>query len=580
VLKLGSFLGQNKKYVVFCFFLVTGDVVCELLMPILMAKIVDVGIPQKDLGFIVRIGGLMVGLAGLAIGLGILNMKFSSEASQGFAANIRKALFEKVLSFSFNNIDTFNSGSLITRLTSDVTQLQNTLMISLRMLLRAPLMLVCAITLVLTISTRLSLIVFIAIPILILSIVLVLRSAERLFTIMQQKLDTLNGTVQENLIAIRVVKAFVREAHEKLKFQKANGALMKSAIDAGYLASIMMPIMMLVLNFATIFAIWFGGKMVVSGSLGTGALISFLSYLMQILMSVMMFSMMFLLYARAKACTQRIVEVIDTPVTITNNASIATGQSEEPLVKQGRIDFEHVDFRYAIGIGKNVLSDISFSVNPGEIVAILGATGSGKSSLLYLIPRLYDVTGGRVLVDGTDVRNYRLETLRAGIGVVLQNNVLFSGSIRENLLWGNQDASQQEMDRCTQDAQAFNFITDTPNSYKTLLGQGGVNISGGQKQRLCIARAMLKKPRILILDDSTSAVDTATEAKIRQAFFNNLKDTTVLIVSQRISSVKDADKIIVLDDGRISGIGSHESLRENNAIYREICLSQEEGLAD
>ncbi len=576
--KIFSYLGQYKKYVIFSLFLVTGEVVCELLMPLLMARIVDVGIPQNDIGYIARTGALMVGLALVAIGLGITNMKFSADAGQGFASNLRRALFDKIQSFSFTNIDAFSSASLVTRLTSDVTLLQVSLMMFLRMLLRAPLMLVFATIFVLSLNAQLSLVVFIAIPLLVLGVMLVMRSAEKLFTSMQQRLDALNGTVQENLIAIRVVKAFVREAHEKLKFKKANDALMESALNAGYLTSLIMPLMIFILNITTIAVIWFGGKMVGEGSMGTGALISFISYLMQILMSVMIFSMMFILSARARASAQRVMEVIDTQVNITDKPRLP--DTPEPAVTGGKIEFRNVDFRYATGEGKNVLSGVTFTAEPGEVVAIVGATGSGKSSLLSLIPRLYDVTGGQVLIDGTDVRDYRLDTLRAGIGMVLQKNVLFSGTIRENLKWGNKDVTQDEIEYCARDAQAHDFIMSSPNGYDTQLGQGGVNVSGGQKQRLCIARAMLKKPRILILDDSTSAVDTATEAKIRRAFQSSLKGTTVLIVSQRISSVKDADKIIVLDDGRISSIGTHETLFKNNAIYREICLSQQEGMVD
>jgi ATP-binding cassette subfamily B multidrug efflux pump len=576
--KLAAYLGHYKKYMIYSLFLVMGDVVCELSMPLLMAKIVDEGIPQSDIGFIARIGFMMAGLALLAIGFGMTNMKFSADASQGFAANIRRVLFEKVQSFSFTNIDSFSSASLITRLTSDVTQIQNTIMMSLRMLLRGPLMLVVAVIFVLIINARLSLVIFAALPVLVIVVILVMKTAERLFTIMQQRLDALNSTVQENLIAIRVVKAFVREAHEKLKFKKSNDEFMEAASKAGYLTATIMPIMMFVLNFTTIFVIWFGGNMVGEGTMGPGALISFISYLMQILMSVMMFSMMFLLFARARACARRIVEVLDTEVTITDRPRPTEGR-KEPEVTRGKIEFQNVDFRYATGEGKNVLSDISFTAEPGEVVAVIGGTGSGKSSLLSLIPRLYDVTGGRVLVDDIDVRDYYLEALREGIGMVLQQNVLFTGSIRENLMWGNGNASQEDIEYCTRDAQAHDFIIGAAEGYDTVLGQGGVNVSGGQKQRLCIARAMLKKPHVLILDDSTSSVDTATEAQIKRALRNNHKDITVLIVSQRIKSVKDADKIIVLDDGKISGIGTHETLFEDNEIYREICISQQEGRA-
>jgi ATP-binding cassette subfamily B protein len=546
-------------------------------MPLFMSKIVDEGIPENDIGFIARIGGLMVALAIMAIGAGMTNMKYSADVSQGFAANIRRALFKNVQDFSFTNIDSFSSASLITRLTSDVTQLQNTIMMGLRMMLRAPLMLVIAVILVLTINAKLSLVIFAAMPVLIIIIIIVVRIAERLFTLMQQRLDGLNETVQENLIAIRVVKAFVREGHEKLKFARSNDAFMESALKAGYLAATVMPIMMFILNFTAIFVIWFGGNMVGEGTMGPGELIAFISYLMQILMSVMMFSMMFLLLARAKACATRILEVIDTKTTIADNPK-PLESGKEPEIVDGRIEFRNVNFRYATGEGKYVLTDISFLVEPGELVAIIGGTGSGKSSLLHLIPRLYDVSDGSVTIDGIDIRDYRLATLRKGIGMVLQNNTLFTGTIKENLMWGDENALQEEIEEATIDAQVHEFITGSPDGYDTVLEQGGVNVSGGQKQRLCIARAMVKKPKILILDDSTSSVDTATEADIRRAFRANRDNTTIIIVSQRISSVKDADKIIVLDDGRINGIGRHEELVQYNEIYREICTSQQEGL--
>lgn len=576
--RLSAYLGENRKYVAYCVFLVTGEVVCELFMPLLMARIIDVGIPANDISYIARIGALMALLGVTAIALGIANMRFSAYGSQGFAANIRQALFDKVLSFSFGNIDTFNSASLVTRLTSDVTQLQVTMMMSLRMLLRAPLMLTFAIAIVLSINARLSIIMFVAMPLLAISLLLVASAAERLFAAMQRRLDELNRTVQENLIAIRVVKAFVREAHEKIKFKSANDALMNAALRAGYLTSLMFPIMILILNGATIAVIWFGGRMVATGTMGTGALISFLSYLMMILISAMMFTMVFILFARARASAQRVLEVLDTRSAIVDAPRLAPALPE-PTVTRGRIEFRHVDFRYATGKGEDVLSDIDFSVEAGETVAIVGGTGSGKSTLLSLIPRLYDVTGGQVLVDGIDVRDYRLDTLRAGIGMVLQQNTLFSGTIGENLAWGDKDASREEIERCAIAAQAHDFIAGTPDGYDTVMGQGGVNVSGGQRQRLCIARAMLKRPHILILDDSTSAVDTATEARLRRSLQAEFRDTTVLVVSQRISSVRDADRIIVLDEGRIAGIGTHESLLTSNSIYRETWLSQQGRLA-
>lgn len=573
------FLGKYKKHILVCVGLMMGDVTCTMLMPMLMAKIVDIGVATKDVAYISRMGMGMVALALLCIAIGMLNAKFSAEASQGFAANLRKALFNKIQAFSFSNIDRFSAPSLVTRLTSDVTQLQNTLLMCLRMLLRAPLMLIAAIIFAVSINARLSLVIVVAIPLLVIGIILVLRTAERLFSAMQRKIDALNGTVQENLVAIRVVKAFVREAHEKSKFKKSNDELTQSAINAGNLISMMMPLMMFVMNGAMIAVIWAGGKMVHAGGMGTGALISFISYLMEILLSVMMFSMVFILFARAEACGKRIVEVLDTKIDISDRALLPS-KEKRALVSKGRIEFRNVDFKYSTeAMAHNVLSCINLTIEPGEFVAIVGGTGSGKTSLVSLIPRLYDVMAGQVLVDDVDVRDYRIENLRSGVGMVLQKNVLFSGSIRENLLWGDGNASEEEVAEAARNAQADDFVRSFPEGYATELGQGGVNVSGGQKQRLCIARAILKKPAILILDDSTSAVDTATETKIRAAFAQKLKGTTILMIAQRISSVRDADKIVVLDEGKIVGIGTHEDLFSNNAIYRDICVSQQEGLS-
>jgi len=576
---LKLFLGKYKKHILVCVGLMMGDVTCTMLMPMLMAKIVDIGVATKDVAYISRMGMGMVALALLCIAIGMLNAKFSAEASQGFAANLRKALFNKIQAFSFSNIDRFSAPSLVTRLTSDVTQLQNTLLMCLRMLLRAPLMLIAAIIFAVSINARLSLVIVVAIPLLVIGIILVLRTAERLFSAMQRKIDALNGTVQENLVAIRVVKAFVREAHEKSKFKKSNDELTQSAINAGNLISMMMPLMMFVMNGAMIAVIWAGGKMVHAGGMGTGALISFISYLMEILLSVMMFSMVFILFARAEACGKRIVEVLDTKIDISDRALLPS-KEKRALVSKGRIEFRNVDFKYSTeAMAHNVLSCINLTIEPGEFVAIVGGTGSGKTSLVSLIPRLYDVMAGQVLVDDVDVRDYRIENLRSGVGMVLQKNVLFSGSIRENLLWGDGNASEEEVAEAARNAQADDFVRSFPEGYATELGQGGVNVSGGQKQRLCIARAILKKPAILILDDSTSAVDTATETKIRAAFAQKLKGTTILMIAQRISSVRDADKIVVLDEGKIVGIGTHEDLFSNNAIYRDICVSQQEGLS-
>jgi len=572
-------MGKYKKYVLVCALLMTGDVIATMLMPTLMGKIVDVGVTSKDIGFIVKTGIAMAAFSIVSIGIGVLNSKYSALAAQGFAANLRCSLYDKIQSFSFSNIDRFSAPSLVTRLTSDVTQMQNTLLMCLRMLLRAPLMLITSTIFAVSINARLSLVLLVAIPLLVVGIVLILKTAEKLFSAVQAKVDALNGTVQENLIAIRAVKAFVREHFEGLKFKKSNDELTDAAIHAGYLISMMFPMMLIVMNGAMIAVIWLGGKLVYSGDMGTGALISFISYIMEILFSVMIFSLVFVLFARAEACAKRIVEVLETEVDIVDKGK-PTDADAAPAIKRGEIEFRGVDFKYGTAsTGKRVLEGIDLKIEPGEFIAIVGGTGSGKTSLVNLVPRLYDPSAGQVLVDGIDVRDYRIEDLRAGIGMVLQKNVLFSGTIKDNLRWGDGEATDDEIADAAKSAQADEFVRGFPDGYATELGQGGVNVSGGQKQRLCIARAMLKSPAILILDDSTSAVDTATEARIRAEFSRRLKGTTVLMIAQRVSSVREADRIVVLDDGKIAGVGTHDKLFANNPIYREICLSQQEGLS-
>ncbi|HAF63041.1 MAG TPA: multidrug ABC transporter ATP-binding protein [Anaerolineaceae bacterium] len=589
--KLAKYIGQYKKYVLVAPILVLLDVIAELSMPLLMSKIVDVGIPGGDNGYIVRIGIYMILLAIAAIVLGVMNMKVSATAGQGFGANLREALFKKVQSFSFTNIDHFSSASLITRLTNDVNNLQMTFIMGIRLMLRAPMMLIVALILAFQINAQLSLVLAVAIPILVIAIAFIMSKAVKLYAVMQEKIDALNNTVQENLIGIRVVKSFVRQNHEKKKFKKTNDDLTAAAIRAANLALTAMPIMMFVINGATIAIMWFGGGMVGNGTMGTGELISFISYVMQILISIMMLSMVILMIARAEASGKRILEVLDEEVDIVDPVSLTTdttnlqipasGMVAGPVntIKTGKVEFRDVSFKYAVsGSGEYVLNNIDFVIQPGELVGIVGGTGTGKTTMVNLIPRLYDVTDGAVLVDDVDVREYNLTDLRKGIGVVLQQNTLFSGTIRENLLWGNEHATQEELETACKDAQAHDFIMSFPQGYDTVLGQGGVNISGGQKQRLYIARAMLKKPKVLILDDSTSAVDSATEAKIRESFHSNLKDTTVFIIAQRISSVNKADKILVLDDGKIVGMGSHQELMAGNAVYQEINTSQQEGV--
>ncbi|KPL72026.1 hypothetical protein ADN00_16190 [Ornatilinea apprima] len=581
--KFYPYLGKYKKYLLLIPFLVLLDVLCELSMPLLMARVIDIGIPGKDVAFITRIGIFMIMLALAAIGFGVLNMRYSTRASMGFGANLRDALFEKVQGFSFNNIDHFSTASLITRLTNDVNNLQVTVMMGLRILMRAPMMLVISFILAYGINPRLSVVLAVAIPLLSIGVFLIMRTAVSRFSVVQEKIDALNNTLQENLIGIRVVKSYVRADHEIQKFTLSNDNLTNAAIRAVSIAILNMPVMMLVMNGATLAIIWMGGRMVYVGTLGAGELISFISYVFQILMSVMMISMVILMSARAEASGKRILEVLDTQADIVEPAQPVIAEQLQPserlpLQKTGKVEFRDVSFKYQLtGSGENVLSNISFTALPGQVIGIVGGTGTGKTTLVHLIPRLYDATEGAVLVDDVDVRDYSLESLRAKIGVVLQKNTLFSGTIRENLLWGNPNASEEEMITASKDAQAHDFIMSFPNGYDTQLGQGGVNVSGGQKQRLCIARAILKKPAILILDDSTSAVDTGTEAKIRAAFYNNLANTTVLIIAQRISSVQEADQILVLDDGHIACMGTHEELINNNPIYQEIYSSQQEG---
>jgi ATP-binding cassette subfamily B multidrug efflux pump len=581
--KLYKYIGKYKKFLFLIPILVLLDVLSELSIPLLMAKVIDVGIPAKDLQFITRIGIYMVSLALAAIVLGILFMRLTTNVSMGFGANLRDALFEKIQSFTFKNIDQFSTASLITRLTNDANNLQVTVMMGLRILLRAPMMLIVSFIMAYNINPQLSVVLAIAIPLLSVGVVVIMKTAISRFSFMQEKIDALNNGLQENLIGIRVVKSYVRADHEIQKFKESNDNLTNSAIRAVSIAILNMPLMMLVMNGATLAIIWMGGRMVSMGALGAGGLIGFISYVMQILMSVMMVSMIIIMGARASASGKRIVEVLDTQPDIFEAVQPKiSGTSKKTSAlsagKTGKVEFKDVSFKYNLSSDENVLTGINFMIQPGQIIGIVGGTGTGKTTLVHLIPRLYDVTEGAVLVDDVDVRDYSLETLRDKIGMVMQQNTLFSGTIRENLAWGNPNATQDEIEAVCKDAQAHDFIMSFPNGYDTQLGQGGVNISGGQKQRLCIARAMLKKPSILILDDSTSAVDSGTEGKIRASFYHSFANTTVLIIAQRISSVREADQIIVLDDGRIAGIGKHKDLIAKNAIYQEINSSQQEGV--
>ena len=567
-----------KKEAVKAPILIVLEVICELLLPLVMAEIVDTAIPAGDTGYIFRLGALMLVLAAISMTCGVLAAKYAAFASQGFGGNLRQCLFDKVQEFSFADIDRFSSASLITRMTNDVNAMTMMLAMGLRMLVRAPVMLVAALVISLYLNARLAVILLVVIPLMVLVIAVLMKVCTKLFETMQKKIDGLNNTLQENLVAIRVVKAFVREDHERGKFKTANDELTQAGLNVGMRIVAIMPIMMLAMNGATVAVLYFGGRMVMGATFDLGDLQAFISYIVQILMSVMMVAMSLLQLSRAQACAHRIDEVLDAEPSVEDRSGAEQTALPAP---RGEVEFRDVSFKYvATGTGDDVLSHISFKVKPGQFVAIVGGTGTGKSSLVNLIPRFYDVTGGSVLVDGVDVRDYPLEQLRGRIGMVLQTNVLFTGTIRENLLWGKPDATEEELIQAAKDAQAYDFIMSFPDGFDTLLDQGGTNVSGGQKQRLCIARAMLRRPAILILDDSTSAVDSTTEAAIRASFAKNLKDTTVILIAQRISSVQYADEILILDDDHIAGQGTHEELLTNNKIYQEIYQSQQEGVQE
>ena len=577
--KLFKYIRGYEKAAILAPLLVIVEVVCELILPKLMSGVIDTGI-EGDGGFsyILKVGAVMLGLAVCSMLAGAASVKFAARSSQGFGANLRKAMFDRVQEFSFADIDRFSSASLITRLTNDVNNIQSMVNMGLRILIRAPFMLIAALAVCLSINGKLTLILICVVPVMALAVGLLMKACRKLFELFQKKIDGLNDSVQENLIAIRVVKAFVREDYEKKKFKKSNDELRDAAINAVTRVVFMQPIMMVAFNVSIVLSLWIGGKFVVGGSLLTGELYSFISYIMNVLMSVMMLAFTLLQLTRARACAERINEVLDTVPDIRNGENAAQTALPAP---RGSVEFRDVSFRYvATGTGDDVLSHIDLKIEPGEFVAIVGGTGVGKSSLVNLIPRFYDVTGGAVYVDGVDVRDYPVEALRERIGMVLQNNVLFSGTIRENLLWGDPNATEEDMIQAAKNAQAYDFIMSFPDGFDTYIDQGGVNVSGGQKQRLCIARAMLRHPSILILDDSTSAVDSATEAAIRESFSKNLKGTTVIIIAQRISSVRHADRIVILDDDHIAGLGTHDELLATNAIYQEIYNSQQEGVME
>ena len=547
------------------------EVVGEIFMPYFMAQIINnysagnltIG---SSLGYM--IGMVLTALAMMLGGVG--GAYFGAKASVNFAADIRNDVYKKVQAFSFANIDRFSTGSLVTRLTNDVTQLQNFVNMVLRMALRAPGMMIGALVMSIALEPRLSMIFLVSMPVLLVAIFIITKMGFPRFTKMQTKIDGLNSTVQENITNVRVVKSFVREDFEQQKFAAANSDLKKTGMGAMKVMIFLQPIMSLCMYATIIAAVWFGSKLVMNSGMAVGNLSAFITYVTQILMSLLMVTMLFMFSSRAMASARRISEVLDEPLDLSDE----TAKPKDLTLNRGKIEFKKVDFRYYKTSKDAVLSNIDLTIEPGQTVGIIGSTGCGKTTLVSLIPRLYDCDKGQVLVDGVDVRDYSLYNLREGIGMVLQKNVLFSGSISDNLRWGDLNATDEQITDAAKKAQADMFVKSFPNGYETILDQGGTNVSGGQKQRLCIARALLKHPKILILDDSTSAVDTATEANIREAFANELSDATKIIIAQRISSVKEADKIIVMDDGKIVGEGTNDDLLKNNETYREIYYSQ------
>lgn len=550
------------------------EVVVETLIPLVMADMIDHGVEAGNISYLYQRGAIMALLAVAGLVTGILGGKYGAYASSGFARNLRKAMYTNIQTYSFSNIDKFSTASLITRLTTDVTNLQNAYQMILRMCTRAPASLICAMAMAFMINARIASIYLIAVIFLGCFLVFIMRKATKYFQEVFEKYDDLNASVQENINAVRVVKAYVREDYETTKFQKACNKVYEMFVRAEKLVVMNMPVMQFIVYACILGISWLGAKMIVGGSLTTGELMSLLTYCMNILMSLMMLSMVFVMVTMSAASAERVSEVIN------EKADLADPQNPVMEVADGSIVFDHVDFSYKKDSKEPVLKDINLSIHVGETIGIIGGTGSAKSSLVNLISRLYDVSSGSVKVGGVDVRKYHMDSLRNQVAVVLQKNVLFSGTILENLRWGDKDASEEECRRVCQLACADDFIEKMPDKYHTYIEQGGTNVSGGQKQRLCIARALLKKPKVLILDDSTSAVDTATDARIRKAFAEEIPDTTKLIIAQRISSIQSADRIIVMDEGRISGFGTHEELMKNNAIYQEVYNSQIKGGGD
>lgn len=570
---LGAQIKEFKKDSILTPVFMILEVIMEMIIPLLMASIIDDGVDAGDLNHIYKVGGIMIVMALIGLWAGLMGAKFGARASTGFARNLRKAMYENIQTFSFSNIDKYSTSSLITRLTTDVTNMQNSYQMILRMAMRAPASMITAMVMAFSINARLASIYLVAVIFLAVCISFILPRANRYFRQVFEKYDDLNASVQENVSAIRVVKAYVREDYEKDKFAKANQNIYNMFLKAEKLVVINMPLMQATVYSCILLISWLGAKTIVAGGLTTGEMMSLLTYCMNILMSLMMVSMIIVMLSMSYASAKRIAEVL------TEKTDLSNPETPVEHVRDGSIVFHNVSFSYNRD-GKPVLNNINLDIQSGETIGIIGGTGSAKSSLVNLISRLYDVTSGELLVGGLDVRKYDMEALRNQVAVVLQKNVLFSGTILENLRWGNKEASEEECIRACRLACADEFIQKMPDKYNTDIEQGGTNVSGGQKQRLCIARALLKKPRILILDDSTSAVDTATDAKIRKAFAEEIPDTTKLIIAQRVSSVQNADRIIVMDNGAVTAFGTHDALLKESPIYREVYESQTGGNAD
>lgn len=571
---LAKCIGKYKKESIITPIFTAVEVFLEIFIPFITASIIDKGIQAGDMRKVGIYGGIMLIIAFLSLFCGIQAGRYAAAASTGFACNLREKMYENIQTFSFSNIDKFSTAGLVTRMTTDVTNVQNAYQMIIRIAVRAPLMMICSITMCVIISPRLSLIFFVALIFLGFVLFFIIYKVTPVFTSGFEKYDELNASVQENISGIRVVKAFVREDHEKKKFNKAADNLYKTFVKAESFLAFNTPTMMLVVYGCIVALSWFASHFIVSGSITTGNLTSMFSYVMSMLMALMMLSMIFVMVSMSAASARRISEVLN------EKADLANPEKPYEEVEDGRIDFNHVNFSYRKNSTEDTLHDIDIHINAGETIGIIGGTGCGKSSFVSLISRLYDVTEGSVCVGGKDVRTYDMDVLRNQVAVVLQKNVLFSGTILDNLRWGDDNASYEDCVEACKQACADEFIERMPKKYDTWIEQGGTNVSGGQRQRLCIARALLKKPKVLILDDSTSAVDTATDAKIKQAFAQKIPGTTKLIVSQRISSIQDADRIIVLEDGKVSGFDTHENLMENNKVYREICEVQMQGGGD